>query len=422
MNEIRNFMYRCLVALVHLSHNDPCMEINLKHLLSLRNQQIISTIATVVGNNNPTATTTTTKTNLIDLVNTLVKHIDTPSDLFNKIIHINQSDSLILTILSMLNKRDLINEHSGKLMIQYFQFFNYYASIGIQECMHLQRCDVPLVFIQFILDELPLCCLNLNLNSHPQSSYSSPYTNKSASNHHHHHGSLSQYVDLTRVYSILSVLLRCYDTSQYCSASSPSSKVDLLDNPYSHLNDLKQHQQSQNDLLVPTSKLHKITPSLAELIFKQTQFVKKLLEDAAAGSTGGGSGSGTVAAANMDDIVKMLRFLCWENVSFSLLVLNELLWMIAYHYSYELKPHLELLHNLLMIEDSWQVNRIQYAFRGSSATTTNVATTSNNSNSDDDGSGVNDRDGLFEVIAKSQNHYQKRAYQIIKALVHLFTK
>ena len=34
----------------------------------------------------------------------------------------------------------------------------------------------------------------------------------------------------------------------------------------------------------------------------------------------------------------------------------------------------------------------------------------------------NDKDGLFAIIFKSQNHYQKRAYQIIKMLVHLFSK
>ena len=35
---------------------------------------------------------------------------------------------------------------------------------------------------------------------------------------------------------------------------------------------------------------------------------------------------------------------------------------------------------------------------------------------------VNERDGLFEIIQKSRIHYQKRAYQCIKCMVHLFTK
>lgn len=33
-----------------------------------------------------------------------------------------------------------------------------------------------------------------------------------------------------------------------------------------------------------------------------------------------------------------------------------------------------------------------------------------------------ERDGLFEIIQRAKNHYQKRAYQCIKCLVTLFTK
>lgn len=32
-----------------------------------------------------------------------------------------------------------------------------------------------------------------------------------------------------------------------------------------------------------------------------------------------------------------------------------------------------------------------------------------------------DRDGLFDTIQRSKNHYQKRAYQCIKCMVALFT-
>lgn len=73
--------------------------------------------------------------------------------------------------------------------------------------------------------------------------------------------------------------------------------------------------------------------------------------------------------------------------------------MIAYHYSYELKPHLEMLYHILCMNDTWQVRRIMCSLQGI----------------------ANEREGLFEIIAKSQNHYQKRAYQIIKMLVQLFT-
>lgn len=123
---------------------------------------------------------------------------------------------------------------------------------------------------------------------------------------------------------------------------------------------------------------------IADMLFKRTNFLKKLLED----------------APNLEETVKLMRFLCWENMNFSMDLLNELLWMTAYHYSYELKPHLDTLYHVLNINDSWQTRRIMCALQGI----------------------PNDRDGLFEIITRSQNHYQKRAYQIIKMLVQLFTK
>jgi ubiquitin carboxyl-terminal hydrolase 9/24 len=73
---------------------------------------------------------------------------------------------------------------------------------------------------------------------------------------------------------------------------------------------------------------------------------------------------------------------------------------VTYHYSYELKPHLDLLFHVIIISDSWQTKRLMLAFNGI----------------------PNDKDGLFDIISRSQNHYQKRAYQIIKMLVQLFTK
>ena len=87
-------------------------------------------------------------------------------------------------------------------------------------------------------------------------------------------------------------------------------------------------------------------------------------------------------------------------MNFSLVILNELLWMITYHYSYELKPHLDMLFCLLNMPDSWQVNRISLAFNGIPSSK---------------------KDGLFEIIASSQNNYQKRGYQIIKMLVQLLS-
>ena len=127
----------------------------------------------------------------------------------------------------------------------------------------------------------------------------------------------------------------------------------------------------------------KLPVKIEEYVYKRANYVKKLLED----------------APNLEETVKLMKFLSWENMNFSTTLLNELLWMAAYHYSYELKPHLEMLYQILNINDSWQSRRIAYAFQG-------VA---------------NEKDGLFDIIARSQNHYQKRAYQIIKMLVQLLT-
>jgi len=63
---------------------------------------------------------------------------------------------------------------------------------------------------------------------------------------------------------------------------------------------------------------------------------------------------------------------------------------------------LHLLLSMLMLEDSWQTHRILKALKGIP---------------DDHSS----RDGLFDTIQRSKNHYQKRAYQCIKMLVSLFS-
>ena len=57
-------------------------------------------------------------------------------------------------------------------------------------------------------------------------------------------------------------------------------------------------------------------------------YVKKLLED---------------CSNSADDTGKMLKYCSWENPHFSSTVLSELLWQVAYSYTYELRPYLDLL-------------------------------------------------------------------------------
>jgi len=201
--------------------------------------------------------------------------------------------------------------------------------------------------------------------------------------------SSSQYADLTKLFCVVATLLRCFDVSSYCSSSVQNNTV--LSNPYSHHNELKLMHQQQiqsgpgaESVLGPVNQVIKMPIKIEEYLFKQSKYVKKLLED----------------APNLEDTIKLMKFLCWENMNFSLVLLNELLWMITYHYSYELKPHLDMLYNVLGMCDSWQANRISFAFNGIP---------------------YSKKDGLFEIIASSQNNYQKRGYQIIKMLVQLFT-
>lgn len=120
-----------------------------------------------------------------------------------------------------------------------------------------------------------------------------------------------------------------------------------------------------------------IQPQVAELLYVRCNYLKKLIED----------------ANSQDETKKLLLFLCWENPSFSHMVLFELLWQIAVAYTYELKPYIDLLLTLLLMEDSWQSLRIQKALKGIP---------------DENSS----RDGIFDTISRSKSHYQKRAYQV----------
>lgn len=46
------------------------------------------------------------------------------------------------------------------------------------------------------------------------------------------------------------------------------------------------------------------------------------------------------------------------------MVLNELLWQVSYSYTYELRPYLDLLLHMMLLEDSWQNHRIHNALKG----------------------------------------------------------
>ncbi|XP_023706840.1 probable ubiquitin carboxyl-terminal hydrolase FAF-X isoform X1 [Cryptotermes secundus] len=179
-----------------------------------------------------------------------------------------------------------------------------------------------------------------------------------------------QYPELTKLHQVVSQLIRCCDVSSKTQSSQSQQGMLPLPNPYG--------DPAVPDFIMP------IQPQAAEILFGRTSYIKKLIED-----------------ANLsEETVKLLQFCCWENPHFSRTVLSELLWQIAYAYCHELRHHMDLLLSMLLIEDSWQTHRIHNALKGV----------------------PEEREGLFDTIQRSKNHYQKRAYQCIKCMVTLFSK
>ena len=62
---------------------------------------------------------------------------------------------------------------------------------------------------------------------------------------------------------------------------------------------------------------------------------------------------------------------------------------------------------MLTIEDSWQESRLLYALKGIP-----ILNENNHGN----------HQSLFDIFSKSKSSYQKRAYQVMKIMLLLFTK
>ncbi|KTG47363.1 hypothetical protein cypCar_00025077 [Cyprinus carpio] len=229
-----------------------------------------------------------------------------------------------------------VSEH-GRHLQQYFNLFVMYANLGLAEKTQLLKLGVPATFMLVALDE----------GSGPPIKY--------------------QYAELGKLYTVVSQLIRCCDVTSRMQSSINGNPP--LPNPYGDPN-----------ITAPIMPLQQL---VVDILFVRTSYVKKIIED----------------CSNSEDTIKLLRFCCWENPQFSSTVLSELLWQVAYSYTYELRPYLDLLLQILFIEDSWQTHRIHNVLKGI----------------------PDDRDGLFDTIQRSKNHYQKRAYQCIKCMVALFS-
>jgi ubiquitin carboxyl-terminal hydrolase 9/24 len=244
------------------------------------------------------------------------------------------SDHILMALLALLRKE--VSEH-GRHIAQYFHLFLSYSNFGIAEKQQLLNLNVLSLFMLVSLDD----------GTVPPIKY--------------------QYAELSKLYAVVSQLVRCCDVSSACHSSVASRPI--LPNPH-----------GDPALKQPPMKL----PVQAhEILFEKPGYVKKLIQD----------------CNNYEETTKLLKFCCWENPHFSSTVLSELLWQVAYSCTYELRPYLDLLLQMLLLDDSWQNHRIHNALKGI----------------------PEDRDGLFDTIQLSKNQYQKRAYQCIKMMVSLFT-
>lgn len=193
-----------------------------------------------------------------------------------------------------------ISEHSNQLT-QFFMLFHMYAGLGVKERQHLLQFDVPYYFILIATDEGP--------------GYSIKY----------------QYIDLNKLFQVVSFLVRSCST--FSKSSSAYSETAPLPNPYKFEN---------HNYIMP------IQDNVYDLLFNKRKYLKKIIKD----------------ATSLEETCNLLKFCCWENPAFSNNALCEILCHISNSYSYELRPYFELLNHILMLNDSWQENRIRASFDG----------------------------------------------------------
>ncbi|KAL5475916.1 hypothetical protein EMCRGX_G025794 [Ephydatia muelleri] len=228
---------------------------------------------------------------------------------------------------------------------QYFQVFQTYASKGRAERQQLISLGVPSLFIATSLDEGPGPPLRSN------------------------------YTDLTKLHSVVAQLVKCCDLSPL-QRSAIEGKTPLP-NPY---------QDYELIIPLPNDLYHWLFERNNSVNLQHgTTYVKRFMED----------------GNSLEEMVRFFGFCCWENWSFSVVTLSEILTEVQTVQTSEMKQYLNLLAHILMVQDTWQQYRILHSLRGTSI--------------------PHQTDGLMHIIqhGEGQSHYQRRAYLCIKFLVDL---
>ena len=205
-----------------------------------------------------------------------------------------------MTILIRLLQKE-ISDYSSHLS-QFFSTFYQLATLGAEERTLLLQFDVAYYFMLIATDEGP----------------GNPVK--------------YQYVDFAKLYQVVSLLVRSCDISEKNHSFYNHDKP--LPNPF-------RHEERQN-YIMPIQAL------VYETLFMKKKYLKKIIKD----------------ANLLDDTSKLLKYCCWENPSFSLSALTEILCYISNSYTYELRPYFDLLYHILMLNDSWQEHRIRVSFTG----------------------------------------------------------
>ncbi|CAI8002162.1 Probable ubiquitin carboxyl-terminal hydrolase FAF-X [Geodia barretti] len=245
------------------------------------------------------------------------------------------SEIALNSLLQLLKKQVADN---SRHLNQYFQVFLNYANRGVAERKQLLHLSVPSLFIAVALDEGPGPPLR------------------------------SPYADLSKLYAVVGILVRSCDVTMMQKSLYEGQEPlpnEFADPELSHPlpNDL------HNWLYERINTQQNIT------------FTKKMIED----------------NSTMDETIQFLCFVCWEHWQFSMIVLNDLLLEIAAVQVFDMRPFLDLLSHLLMLQDTWQGHRISTALKGF----------------------THHADGLITIIQHGQTHFHKRAYLCIKFLVAL---